>query len=610
MPSIRGLSTSSVICTECFALTSEVIACSSCHHTVPITSEFVRDPSLSRRSNAGLCTPADAAFFQEQLTRAKRLLRTYDFLIDALDESYAQVDELVDYYTSCLKVGVKRLPAELLSLIFRFSCAGTMNHVFGIPDESSSSIPISQVCQSWRHVALRTPSLWKDISLETMNPRTQWGQKERIARLEILNMCLRRSRFAPLKMVFAIDPACPIPDLQEIGALLSIEAYDRLAALDIDPRSHSPPLGRMPRVFPCLEELVISGISSQDTFERFGLGNPNALPQLRKLTLSELPQNNPPHLLFLSLRSLTIDFFMLDGIPSTIWWSQAPHLEELVIDYIDLGDLSAPTKTIVFPELRRLSIKSPGLIPHDTFQLMSLFKTPHLQSLSIWCFVTHIFPRSAYRDDIDPPSVPTDPYRLVDFASRAEQCTSLTLEDILLSPASLRDLLNQLSSLQTLKLRQIYYRKEQSVDNSDDEGDYESPQRYQTSLGSQLFQALTQVHLTTHMPIILPALLNLEIEAPSTCLHPSGFVEFLRIRIFGERQLRRAKFTFIVQPLPQVLVRDLKSIALELRAKKWVGGLMIRHEVPTTMCGENSMHCDTAMAVYRKVVDLGGSVFA
>ncbi|KAH8813426.1 hypothetical protein DL96DRAFT_1421944, partial [Flagelloscypha sp. PMI_526] len=62
---------------------------------------------------------------------------------------------------------VKRLPAELLSLIFKFSCGGALNHVFGVATVTSSSLPISHVCQSWRHVALQTPSLWNDICVES-----------------------------------------------------------------------------------------------------------------------------------------------------------------------------------------------------------------------------------------------------------------------------------------------------------------------------------------------------------------------------------------------------------------------------------------------------------
>ncbi|KAH8813425.1 hypothetical protein DL96DRAFT_519329 [Flagelloscypha sp. PMI_526] len=601
MPSIHGLSSSSVICMECFALTSEIIACSSCHHTVPIISEFVCDPSLSRRSNAGLSTPADAAFFQEQLTRAKRLLRTYDFLTDALDESYAQVYDLVDYYTSCLKVGVKRLPAEILSLIFQFSCAGTWNYVFGISEEPSSSIPISQVCQSWRHVALRTPSLWNDICFESTNHRAQWGPKERIARLEILNMYLRRSQFAPLKIVLSIDPVCPISELQGIGALLSNGAYERLATLHIDAEATAP--GRMPRAFPCLEELVISGISTHDTFQRFGLDIADALPKLRKLTLSEFPENSVLHPPFFSLSSLTIGLYALDEIPSTTWWTRAPHLEELVIDYLERGDLAPPTTTILFPELKRLTIRSPGLIKHDTFQVMSLFNTPHLQFLSIWSSGAHMFQYSVYQGDTDPHVAPSDPYRLVDFSLRAEQCTSLTLEEISLSPASLREILDKLSSLHTLKLRQIYYCHKQPMDLSDSEWDGLPGDR--TSLGPQFFDSLAEAHPTTHIPILLPALLNLEIEAPANCLIPSKFIELLRMRILGTRPLRTANFTFIVAPLPQALVRDLKSMAQDLRGTNWPGRLLIRHELPATLYGEHSNQRDTATLVFRKIVDLG-----
>lgn len=82
---------------------------------------------------------------------------------------------------------IHRLPIELLSHIF----------VLGAEDDPHLPLSVSQVCRSWRHVALSTPSLWRRIVLSPHE--YMWRERIRRARACTLDIELLPTALAPIR---------------------------------------------------------------------------------------------------------------------------------------------------------------------------------------------------------------------------------------------------------------------------------------------------------------------------------------------------------------------------------------------------------------------------
>ncbi|KAF9454779.1 hypothetical protein P691DRAFT_655191 [Macrolepiota fuliginosa MF-IS2] len=82
---------------------------------------------------------------------------------------------------------IHRLPTELLSHIF----------VLGAEDDPHLPLSVSQVCRSWRHIALSTPSLWRRIVLSPH--KYMWKERIRRARACTLDIELLPTALAPIR---------------------------------------------------------------------------------------------------------------------------------------------------------------------------------------------------------------------------------------------------------------------------------------------------------------------------------------------------------------------------------------------------------------------------
>ncbi|THU75283.1 hypothetical protein K435DRAFT_881172, partial [Dendrothele bispora CBS 962.96] len=95
---------------------------------------------------------------------------------------------------------VRRLPWDILTLVFLFLC--------GEPtwwDSTRVKPPafqLSQVCASWRELAINTPTLWSNVLFDLSKDDYKWSSKSSFIRL-----CLQRSSQVPLDLKLRVEGA-------------------------------------------------------------------------------------------------------------------------------------------------------------------------------------------------------------------------------------------------------------------------------------------------------------------------------------------------------------------------------------------------------------------
>ena len=160
----------------------------------------------------------DVAHIESCITSASSLITTYDksvlHLKDLLRRLEADRAHLIKYrhdYKSIVNSPIRRIPEEVLSLIFSFvvsmsensdlvNAAGTIMH-HRLPNAL-----LVRVCRHWRHVALHTPVLWSRIELELQN--VNWWEAPKLAgAVRLFKRYLELSRKVGLTLVvhFPID---------------------------------------------------------------------------------------------------------------------------------------------------------------------------------------------------------------------------------------------------------------------------------------------------------------------------------------------------------------------------------------------------------------------
>lgn len=91
---------------------------------------------------------------------------------------------------------LRRLPPEILGLIFE--AVIVYPHFYSPPH-------LSQVCHSWREVAMSTPSLWKTIALNLRTPGPVNGFPSIPAQVSILDLRLQRARNSKIHVLLDVS---------------------------------------------------------------------------------------------------------------------------------------------------------------------------------------------------------------------------------------------------------------------------------------------------------------------------------------------------------------------------------------------------------------------
>ena len=283
-----------------------------------------------------------------------------------------------------------RLPYELLA------------HTFVLGAESDPMLPVtvSHVCRTWRRLALRTPALWRRVTLDS--------------RLDMWNERIRRAKACPLEVqlvpwsIHYPHPHRPRNDRRDMAAVqwyMHIVApyIRRWRSLEIVFSDYSPYLwnaalsaccsmGKSAQA-PLLEELTLLYRNNDDTKE-FCLFS-NYAPRLRRVTLDGIKLTWTPSL----FRNLTFLDYTHHG--STRGYSAvrevldmlsvSHHLVELRLlfphrrptHYHSLPDpLETPPVVLNMLSVLRLCVQGRD-IPFELAQIATLLYTPALKQLHL-----------------------------------------------------------------------------------------------------------------------------------------------------------------------------------------------------------------------------------
>ncbi|KAF7354695.1 F-box domain-containing protein [Mycena sanguinolenta] len=229
-------------------------------------------------------------------------------LRDRLEDIKAQIallraeKEMIEEKLHSIKYPVLSLPFELTSEIF-FHCLPDLQHADPIFDVSPVRLPaavlLTQICRTWRAVALKTPRIWAifRIDVEAWPPDDcsrdalrlgQWAERSGVSPLSFV---LNRQRDRPYR------PLTPPAILAPILALAKQWQNVNLCLPHIDLVSEqfqSTLHGRLPR----LETLQITSdrVSATTVVSAFEMA-----PSLRRVVLEGLP----PTKIFLPWKQLT-----------------------------------------------------------------------------------------------------------------------------------------------------------------------------------------------------------------------------------------------------------------------------------------------------------------
>ncbi|KAJ7623933.1 hypothetical protein DFH06DRAFT_758418 [Mycena polygramma] len=259
---------------------------------------------------------------------------------------------------------VMTLPSELVSEIF-------MHVLPPHPDFPQligplSPTPLTQICQTWREIALGTPALWSAISSFGHGDETE---------LDIFELWLKRSRHCPLSIKLGTESFWPSNALVDV--VIPHRARWQYLEIDVEAKNLRIFDGPMPLLRHL--ELVVepgsgTGISlhGMPVLRTLVLHNIDALEitfPWTQLTSLTLPAAHPSMCVPILVQTqnlvhceLSLTVYLLDVAepPQDI---QLPCLESLTLIH-DSGDPATDfLPTLVVPELRNLEIPESYLAP-------------------------------------------------------------------------------------------------------------------------------------------------------------------------------------------------------------------------------------------------------
>ncbi|KAG2010079.1 hypothetical protein CC2G_012927 [Coprinopsis cinerea AmutBmut pab1-1] len=281
---------------------------------------------------------------------------------------------------------IQRLPVEILALIF----------IQGAQDDVYFPVTVSHVCRAWRRIALRTPALWRRI---TLGPQERMW-KERIKRARA---CSLDVQLLPTKSRSRSEPRHADLDPYSIQwhMHMVIPHIARWRSLEIVFPEHGPYLWKASlsrccatrnAQAPLLEDIQLSYRANDDP-EAFTLFSGSA-PKLRSATLDGIRLNWLPslysNLTFLDYthHGFTAGHQAVQDVINMLTVSS--QLRELRLTFprkpvVCLPCRDDPVKTrVVLPKLKCLHLRVEGKdIPFELAQIATLLVTPSLTSLRL-----------------------------------------------------------------------------------------------------------------------------------------------------------------------------------------------------------------------------------
>ncbi|KAJ7712458.1 hypothetical protein B0H16DRAFT_1260487, partial [Mycena metata] len=282
---------------------------------------------------------------------------------------------------------IHRLPAELIACFF----------VLGAEDDEHFAIRVSQVCRTWRSIALHTPSLWRRISL---GPQQQMW-RERIYRAKACSLDVQLLPWRTNRAGAIVPQRLDIHTVQLCMHLVA-PFVRRWRSLTIYLSDYEPFLAnaalsgcchdlvkRRGRA-PLLEELIVVYRANDDTKE-FCLFS-GCTPKLRRLTVDGLRLTWLPSLFQnLTFLDYTHHGFSAgdDAVAELLYMlSVCKRLQELKILFPRKsmarppGPFRPDMRRVVLPWLLQLHLRVETRdIPPELARLVTHLSTPALTSL-------------------------------------------------------------------------------------------------------------------------------------------------------------------------------------------------------------------------------------
>ncbi|KAI5896752.1 uncharacterized protein SCHCODRAFT_01212377 [Schizophyllum commune H4-8] len=338
---------------------------------------------------------------------------------------------------------IRRLPQELLADIFLRIAADTWTQ----SPSGRMRLRVSEVCHTWRLIALATPALWANIHFQLQNEvdPSYWA--------EAIQCWFQRSQNMPIRLYMNIDryytPFTEAPEAWDIyGSIATRSSQLRSLSLCYLPvLSYREFEGKH---WPILRELRLDlgDIRNREFLDTYTipLHAFEHAPQLQKLRLQYL--TFPERLVVPPSWKLThLSIICGDGAeyrPALAPCLQAilscaPHLLDcrIAIGYLDLFpiDQDDTSQRTIFPVLKRLSLSQ------DALDFAFYMTTPAIESIVL----------TAHETSFDDEQM----LRFIDLLQRSSFCSrlrSLSMRSFSDSPTHLLRCLQLLPSLTTLTL--------------------------------------------------------------------------------------------------------------------------------------------------------------
>jgi hypothetical protein len=189
----------------------------------------VRSDSLSREEVGGLIEESEnesreydreIGKLEAEIKRREAEIGRLKSVIVALRNRQEKLDTLTKVFRTALRpCPIRKLPAELLSEIFRLALDERPNKVSFHRFECSSRVPLlslARTCAHWRSIAFDTPSLWARIDI-TLSPGVpDDDDPEMIVCERAVAFVLERSRNHPLSLLIDVNlDRSPLPRAME-----------------------------------------------------------------------------------------------------------------------------------------------------------------------------------------------------------------------------------------------------------------------------------------------------------------------------------------------------------------------------------------------------------
>ncbi|KAL1727377.1 hypothetical protein EV714DRAFT_217428 [Schizophyllum commune] len=342
----------------------------------------------------------DAAIYDEQIHRLKGVLRELRSRRDTTKVSIKQLRSLL--------APVRRLPREILDIV----CWHSLPNLWDEEGIGYCQLAFSQVCHTWREVALACHPIWARLSLgDYSSKRESWT---RPVWEDMLGTYIHRSGSYPLSIDVHPHSGWPSSTSEDVLWEYVAKEVHRVSSICLR-LSHTRPI-RLPQVLPALKRLELGTGSYVDmpaTAPYISLQLQSVSHTLRTLKLFQI-----------HTRWLNIDWSTLRELSFTSPWPpsneetltalrQCTCLEALEITMFGLEEGIMDTQPdIVLPRLRRLKIYD------ETMRLVPLLQLPALQ-------VLHADMQRRYQNII--------PHSLVRHGRSLAALRTLTVQDLFCS---------------------------------------------------------------------------------------------------------------------------------------------------------------------------------